>query len=673
MIYTLTRDTEWRFPDVSAVSDIITEAGLVRRIIAKSIFRHILACLVIVVSTGLFLQADTPGGQDVLGFLSQAVSWYRQFPVQQQLANDASDAMFLSDNRQLSDQAIRLSFEFARAQADLLSKQVVAQPSNTQADGTSSRYQRLQASSLKYEQQAKKSQEEVESMRIKLQSSTGKRREALLSAIAEAESELQLLTARRDALRNMMEFLSEAGGNGGAGSLQSQIEELARAIPAAAAPVAKNQSQTASSSSTPVAVASLHTQPSGILGLITDLISLSRKARALDEAISATDALTQSAKTLRAPLRANLRVLARRGDELANEPDSMNPAELKQQKAQMDALTAQFKDASEAVLPMSKLQIVLVQYRRNLTGWQNATRTQYSSELKSLVVRLVMLAIALAFVFGTSELWRKALLRYVHEPRRRHQLLLVRRFVLWFVIAIVVAFAFSTELGSLATFAGLLTAGIAVALQNVILSVAAYFFLIGKYGIRVGDRVQISGITGEVIDIGLVRLHLMELSAGGADAQPTGRVVVFSNSVVFQPTGGFFKQIPGTNFVWHEITLTLAPDSDYCAVEERLVGAINAVFSDYRDQMERQRRHLEKTLGSVSVNSLAPQSRLRLTQSGLQVVFRYPVGLENAADIDDRVARGLLDAIEREPQLKLVGTGVPNIQPIAGEMVKNNV
>ena len=85
----------------------------------------------------------------------------------------------------------------------------------------------------------------------------------------------------------------------------------------------------------------------------------------------------------------------------------------------------------------------------------------------------------------------------------------------------IVGFTFATDLGSLATFAGLLTAGVAVAMQSVLVSIVGYFFLIGKYGIRVSDRVQIGSVTGEVIDLGLVRLHLMELSG----QVPTGRVV----------------------------------------------------------------------------------------------------------------------------------------------------
>jgi len=232
------------------------------------------------------------------------------------------------------------------------------------------------------------------------------------------------------------------------------------------------------------------------------------------------------------------------------------------------------------------------------------------------------------------------------------------------IIAIVVAAAFATELGTLATFAGLMTAGVAVALQNVILSVAGYFFLIGKYGVRVGDRVQIAGVTGDVIDIGLVRLHIMEIGTGGTDARATGRVVVFSNSVVFQANTGLFKQIPGTNFVWHDISLTLAADSNYHLVEKRMLEAVNSVYEKYKDTMESQRRRMEQSLSGISVRPLNPESRLRLTQTGLEAVIRYPVELSNSAQIDDDMARALLDAIAKEPRLRLVGSGTPNIQAV---------
>jgi hypothetical protein len=84
--------------------------------------------------------------------------------------------------------------------------------------------------------------------------------------------------------------------------------------------------------------------------------------------------------------------------------------------------------------------------------------------------------------------------------------------------------------------------------------------------------------------------------------------------------------------------------------------------------MELQRRHLERSFSVMSVNSFGPQSRLRLTQTGLEVVIRYPLELEKATEVDDRITRALLDAIEREPKLKLVGTGTPNLQPVSASL-----
>ncbi len=82
--------------------------------------------------------------------------------------------------------------------------------------------------------------------------------------------------------------------------------------------------------------------------------------------------------------------------------------------------------------------------------------------------------------------------RYVHNARRRYQALLLRKLVMWFLIVVIVAFAFASKLGSVVTFAGLITAGIVVALQNVILSIVGYFLLIGKFGFRVGDGCRLA-------------------------------------------------------------------------------------------------------------------------------------------------------------------------------------
>jgi Mechanosensitive ion channel, beta-domain len=93
---------------------------------------------------------------------------------------------------------------------------------------------------------------------------------------------------------------------------------------------------------------------------------------------------------------------------------------------------------------------------------------------------------------------------------------------------------------SLATFFGLVTAGVAVALQSVILCAVGYFVLVGKRGIRLGDRVQISGVTGDVTDIGWLQFQVREIDP--RTQQPTGNLVTFSNSFVLaSPATGLSK------------------------------------------------------------------------------------------------------------------------------------
>jgi small-conductance mechanosensitive channel len=250
----------------------------------------------------------------------------------------------------------------------------------------------------------------------------------------------------------------------------------------------------------------------------------------------------------------------------------------------------------------------------------------------------------LAVVFASAEVWRRVVLRYTLEPRRRHQLLLIRKLTVWTVALAIIAFTFVTELSSFATFAGLITAGVAVAMQSVLVSIVGYFLLIGKYGLRVGDRVQIGTVTGEIIDLGIVRMHLMELSSQGP-LGATGRVVAFPNSIVFQTSGGLFRQIPGVNFVWHEATLSLPPGSDYAALKNKLLSALCNVVKDYHDDITRQTKQIEKTTASASVGIAAPQVQLRFSAGSVEALVRYPVQLQHEAEVDERVSQVLMKII----------------------------
>jgi small-conductance mechanosensitive channel len=293
---------------------------------------------------------------------------------------------------------------------------------------------------------------------------------------------------------------------------------------------------------------------------------------------------------------------------------------------------------------LSREGVLLSQYRRNLSNWHDVINTQYRDALKTLGIRSGMVLVVLALLFGAAELWRRMVLRYIQDSRRRYQLLLLRRIALWSLVVVVIGLSFASELGSIVTFAGLITAGIAVAMQSVLVSIVGYFLLIGKYGIRVGDRVQIGEVAGEVIDLGLVRMYLMELGAKGTMG-PTGRVVAFANSVVFQVASGLFKQIPGVNFSWREVTLILPPGANYADIKEKLIAAVTDALKDYRAEILRQTKEIARTTLSSSAGDALPQVQLHFSGAGVEAHVRYPVHLQHAAEIDERVTEALANVV----------------------------
>jgi small-conductance mechanosensitive channel len=339
---------------------------------------------------------------------------------------------------------------------------------------------------------------------------------------------------------------------------------------------------------------------------------------------------------------ARIQELSARGDAIAARPAAGDSAELRAARADYDTIAWLFAQTSSILVPLTKAGVLLDQYRNNLDGWRAATRTQYRGALMTLAARVGVLFLLLLGVYGAGELWKRAVFKYVTETRRRHQLLLVRRIVLWAVALVIVAIAFATEASSFATFAGLLTAGIAVAMQSVLVSIVGYFFLIGKYGLRVGDRVQIANVTGEVVDLGIVRLHLMEI---GPRDGPTGRVVAFANSVVFQAAGGIFKQIPGVSLAWREVSLTIPNDGDYAAIKERLLAAAQRVLEDYRDDLVGQTRRLRRASALSEAEEARAHVQLRFSSGSIDATVRYPVPLQRAAEVEERMSRALLDAV----------------------------
>ena len=620
------------------------------------------AAVCVFAAAGVFLSAQTqntaPVSLDasrIVPFLNQTLSWYRQMIADQQLADDANEQVLIGDNRQLAGQIVRAAFDFARAEAEDVNSSLRQAPPQ---GGTPSQEQAMLQAEQRIDKQIADLQSELGSLNAKLPAAAGKQRDLLQAQITETQSEIDLARTRKSAIQSMVAFLNGIATPGENGGLLGQIDALAASVPSSTAAPAnaspnapKDQPNAQSNTNTEAA----GTQPAGIWELGADLFGIAQKLRTIDTAINQTDALAKTVADLRAPLSVRLRQLSQQSDQLANAPSSKDPATVAQQRQEADAITAEYKQLAAIAVPLSKVSILLGLFDKGLENWHTEVRGDVGGQLERLFARLVVLAIFIGLVLVAAEIAKRTIYRYVHEPHRRYQFLLLRKIAMAIAIVVIVGLGFASRLESAVTYAGLLTAGIAVALQNVIVALVGYFFLIGRYGIRVGDRVQISGVTGEVVDIGLVRMQVMEMGGSAADT-PTGRVVAFSNSVVFQPTAGIFRQIPGTNFVWHQVSLTVAADSDFKTVRERLLRPVENVLADYHDELERQNRAMERSLIIAPTDGLRPKIRLRLTSGGLEATILFPVDLGHAGEIDERVTRELMNAVEQEPKLRLAGS-----------------
>jgi small-conductance mechanosensitive channel len=584
-------------------------------------------------------------GPQIIQVLDQTLDWYRTLGIQQQAASEPSDLLILYGNRQTANQVIGLAFDLARADAEILAKQ----PQPKDAGDAAASAQALTQLQSKFAAQGIEVQAELDSDKVQLAKARPAQRTELQAKISELQGELELISARKNLLSTMSAISNESDTSGfGASALKAQIDAMAvtapslmGAAPASSGPQAPSTAAPASAALPALTGASGITAARfGIWDLAANVVRLSEKSATVDAIDKRTAALQATFAQFRTPLMNQLKGLSARGDALAAQADTADSATLNHMRDQLDALSDQFKQTSALMIPLSKEDVLLNQYHRNLGNWRDAIKNQYRNALKTLAVHVSVLAVLLAIVFAAAEVWRHAVLRYVQDTRRRYQFLLLRRIALWCLVVVIVGFAFASELGSIVTFAGLITAGLAVAMQSVLVSIVGYFFLIGKYGIRVGDRVQIGEVTGEVIDLGLVRLHLMELGGRGLSG-PTGRVVAFANSIVFQVSSGLFKQIHGVNFVWRELTLSLPAGADYASAKEKLSAAVTNVLKDEREEIMRQSKEIQRATASSSAGDAQPRVQLSFSATGVDAHIRYPVHLQNAAEIDERVSQSV--------------------------------
>jgi small-conductance mechanosensitive channel len=640
-------------------------------------------------------QAASSGQLDrdaILHHLNAVITWYRDVTSKVKPVGLPSDAIYQENTRSLAAEAVRLAFQSARAEAAIIAamnkSEKLGATTNSDASQASSnngqptQQQNLAQTAAKIAAQSDDTQTKLDAINKQIESAPRSKQRDLLAQRDRLQGLLTLNKALLDTIQKMASFVG--GATESAEGLEGSIDQLAHSVPEVVGDDNTKKPGTAATAAAAATAASakptVNAAPSGLIGQSLALFDQMQTMHQIEQMSQETAKMRATADEIRKPLRDILVATIKQGRDLANQAqaptatpnagagnpgnsgNSASSASPESTTQAFQAITAQFKELAAATVPLSQEIVVLDESRTNLDEWRKSIRTESEYELRGVITRVLGIALALAAVLILSEVWRRLVFRYVHEARRRRQFLLMRRFVTGFLIGIVLIMGFVSEFSSLATFAGFVTAGIAVGLQAILLSIAAYFFVIGRYGIRVGDRISIAGVTGDVIDIGLVRFYLMELAGTGIELYPTGRVVMFSNSVLFQAGTPLFKQLPGTEYAWHEVAVALTPESNYKLVQEKLSAIVESIFEKYRSAIESQLGGTERRL-EVSLSTPKPESRLQFTDAaGLEFVVRYPVDIRRAAEIDDNVTRSILDALAAAPDLKSSVSGPPKIR-----------
>lgn len=566
--------------------------------------------------------------EQVVNHVSRTITWYRRILALQQISADSDDIVPRDRLSQTALTSLQLSFDFGRAAGAMASATQEAPDASDQGS--------------EIDRAAARMADRITNLQAQLASANDQAKRAEISAALDLAKEIQSTVGQIQ----KFEETSDAHAGGASGGLAAQISDLRKSVPelhGAAPPAAAPDKKPASTSNT---AETFRPESAGIIALIGKWFSLESARRDLADAARQTDGMTKDLGKVRDAVVQQIRTVSNQNLEAtANDPATLAQSKLKFQQAAI-----RFKQLATLIVPLGEQGVTLETAHNLLQEWHESLAARTGTVARYLLLRLGFLLGSVAVVLIVSEVWRRATFRYLADARRRQQFLSLRRVVVGLALTLVVVFGLVSEFGSLATYAGLITAGLAVALQNVILAIVAYFFLIGRYGVRVGDRITLAGVTGRVVEIGLVRIYLMELA--GAQMRSTGRMVVLSNAVLFQPTA-MFKQMPGGDFYWHTVTMVFASTTDVADAEKRLAEAANSVYSKYRPAIEQQHAALQRFIDFQTALP-EPEVYARLNIKGLECIVRYPVEPAQAASTDQKMLQALREAQSKAPELQLV-------------------
>ncbi len=253
-------------------------------------------------------------------------------------------------------------------------------------------------------------------------------------------------------------------------------------------------------------------------------------------------------------------------------------------------------------------------------GWAALAQGQQRSALHTLIKWLMAVLLVLALVYLADRLFEHLFRRLAKENKRVGRMLKVVKFTATAAGALAILFVLFGLPSQMTTLFGLAGAGLTVALKDFIVAFFGWFVLVGRNGIHVGDWVEINGVGGEVVEIGLLRTMLLETGSWSDCGHPTGRIASFVNS--FAMEGHFFNFSTSGQWMWDELQVTVPPGRDPYPLLEAIQKRVEQETQANADLAEAEWRQSTKARRAESV-SARPGINLVPSAAGLEIRIRY--------------------------------------------------
>ena len=230
------------------------------------------------------------------------------------------------------------------------------------------------------------------------------------------------------------------------------------------------------------------------------------------------------------------------------------------------------------------------------------------------------------------------------DRKRLHQLHVIARIAIQVSAALVVLFIIFGAPTQMTTLIGLATAGLTVALKDFIVAFFGWFVLMGRNGVRLGDWVEINGVGGEVIEIGLLKTVLLEMGNWTATGHPTGRRVAFMNGFALE--GHYFNFSTARQWLWDELHVPLHGAANPYELAQQIRDMVERETAAESDEAQQEWERVTHQYG-VRPFSARPTVDLRPTGGGIELTVRYITRAPQRNQVKSQLFRAILDLMQK--------------------------